>query len=135
MNPANTKQKASFDDWLKELGEMIVQIRKKQNLKQFQLAKLCDVSPSVIAKIENKGQNMRCSTLWKIADVLNQDLKIVFHDKGETFFSKRIQDAESKQSFNFTTTSPNFSYGEQNTAPIEQPKTTCVRSNSVICHE
>ncbi len=46
-------------------------MRKEMGYTQIQLAELCGLSQSLIARIENKGVNPRLSTLKKIVDVLN----------------------------------------------------------------
>ena len=66
----------------------ITSIRKLQGLSQADLAKLCDTTQQQIAKIEVGTVDPKLSTLMKIADALNVEVKELFYTKKE--FEKDI---------------------------------------------
>ena len=57
------------------IGLKIKQIRKEKNLKQIDLASLCNLEQSSIARIESGRTNPTISNLYKIADALEIDIK------------------------------------------------------------
>lgn len=61
----------------KELGEAIRSLRKKQQLKQIDLARKASVRQALISDIENGINATRLDTLLKILAALNMDLAIV----------------------------------------------------------
>ncbi len=69
-----------FNLFIKELGDIIAKYRKESGFTQREFAQRIQVHQSVVAKIES-GQNMTCSTLWKISQALNLPLTISFIQK------------------------------------------------------
>ena len=74
------KKDMEFESWLFELALNIVRIRKDKKYSQEKFAKKLGMSQSAVARIES-GQNMKCSTIWKISDVLGVNLEIFGADK------------------------------------------------------
>ncbi len=64
-----------FESWLFELSLNIAKLRKEKGYSQEEFAEKLGMSQSAIARIES-GQNMKCSTVWKISDVLEVELEI-----------------------------------------------------------
>ena len=73
----NPEKKEEFRKWLVELGNEISNLRWAQQLTQHDFAKKLGISQSVVARIE-KGQNMRCSTIWEIGKALHLPPEIIF---------------------------------------------------------
>ncbi len=67
------RQKPLFD-----AQRAIIDARLEQGLSQRALAHKIGISPSDLSKIERGEQNTTIQTLYKIADVLNKDVKISF---------------------------------------------------------
>ena len=65
-------------DYLKFLGENIVKIRKKNNLKQERLSDLLDIDDGSLRRIESGRTNPTTITLLRIANVLNIEVKDLF---------------------------------------------------------
>ena len=76
------RTRMGFKVWLMELGDKIAELRKSLGYSQAAFAEKMDVSQTVIARIES-CQNMKCSTLWKISDILDVDLKVFGVSKKE----------------------------------------------------
>ncbi len=64
------KEAVKFESWLIKLGLNIALLREERGLSQVEFGKLINATQSVVARIES-GQNMTCSTIWKISEVLN----------------------------------------------------------------
>ncbi len=64
-----------INDWRERLGSRIKELRKKNNYSQQSLAVACNVTQSLIVRIE-KGSNMTINTLFKLSNVLKEDLDI-----------------------------------------------------------
>ncbi len=60
------------------LGEKIAEVRKKQNLSIRDLAKLADVTPSLLSQIERGLANPSVNSLKSIASSLNVPLFTIF---------------------------------------------------------
>lgn len=60
------------------LGEKIAEVRKKQNLSIRDLAKLADVTPSLLSQIERGLANPSVNSLKSIASSLNVTLFTFF---------------------------------------------------------
>ena len=69
------KSGIEFQSWLLQISINISKFRKSQGYTQKKFAEALDITQSAVARIES-GQNMKCSTLWKISDVLNLNLEI-----------------------------------------------------------
>jgi len=61
-----------------EIAYKIVQLRKKQNLSQKELARRLGTTQSAIARMEAGQQNITTDTLQKIALIFDRKLKIEF---------------------------------------------------------
>lgn len=59
------------------IGEIIKQIREKQNLTQDQLAHLLKINKSNISKIENNVKSIRMDTFFRIIKALNAKMTII----------------------------------------------------------
>src|SRR5215831_14719481 len=53
------------------IGEIIKQIREKQNLTQDELAQLLNINKSNISKIENNLKSIRMDTFFRVIEALN----------------------------------------------------------------
>lgn len=62
-----------------EISNSILQMRKKNNMTQTQLAKKVGTTQSNIARMESGQQNFTIETLDKIASVFGKDLKVSFN--------------------------------------------------------
>ncbi|MFZ5391380.1 MAG: helix-turn-helix transcriptional regulator [Patescibacteria group bacterium] len=61
-----------------EIAYQVLQLRKKENMSQADLAKKLGTSQSNVARLEAGEQNFTAQTLQKIAVVFNRDLKVEF---------------------------------------------------------
>ena len=61
---------------LKECGKRIQQFRKERGLTQEQLAEKLDTKKSVISRMENHSEDIRLSTLQKVASVFGKQLRV-----------------------------------------------------------
>jgi transcriptional regulator with XRE-family HTH domain len=84
-----------------KLGFKIKELRKKRNLKQFQLAELVGIETTSICKIENGHHFPNEDNLEKIAAALNVDINDLFsfkHQKDKNFLifdiNKMIESAD-----------------------------------------
>jgi predicted transcriptional regulator len=59
----------------------ITQLRKKQDVTQKRLAKLCTTTQQQIAKIENGHVDLKLSTLNRLAEALKCEVKDLFYSK------------------------------------------------------
>ena len=73
-----TKERNQFDFELKLeiLGEMIKKTRKEKNMTQEQLGKLIGVKKAQISKIENHTKDVRLSTILRVFDALQANVKL-----------------------------------------------------------
>lgn len=60
---------------LKEIGNNIVTIRKRQGLTQEDLAGLADMDRSYLSEIENGHKNLSVLSLFRIAEALKVDVQ------------------------------------------------------------
>lgn len=58
----------------KKIGETIKTIRTEKSLKQADLAKVIDSTPALISNIENGGQSIQLSDLYKIAEFFKKEV-------------------------------------------------------------
>jgi len=59
-----------------KIGLMIKELRLKKGMTQEELAKKMKTKKSVISRMENHSEDMRLSTLEKVAEVFGKKLKI-----------------------------------------------------------
>ncbi len=71
---------ANFDEGYAEfkIGIIVRNLRKKAGLTQEELAKKLHTQKSAISRIENQSEDIRISTLFKIAAVLGKHININF---------------------------------------------------------
>ncbi|MBI5412483.1 helix-turn-helix transcriptional regulator [Candidatus Peregrinibacteria bacterium] len=74
------KQEMEFALWISLVGLNIARLRKERGYTQKKFAQKLGISQSAVARIES-GQNMQCSTVWTISDVLETGLAIFGADK------------------------------------------------------
>ena len=67
----------------KELGEIIRSERKKQNLKQAELAKIASVRQPSISDIETGEVSVKIDTLFKVVAALDLDFAIANREKDD----------------------------------------------------
>ena len=69
---------SSYDEGYAEfkIGLVIRKMRKNAGLTQQQLAKKLHTQKSAISRIENQSEDIRISTLFKIAEVLGKHIDI-----------------------------------------------------------
>ena len=67
------------------IGEKIAQYRKSKDLSIRELAKMADVTPSLLSQIERGLANPSLSTLKRLADGMGLKLRIEFVDKNSSF--------------------------------------------------
>jgi len=60
------------------LGKTISDLRKKKNLKQFELAEKCNITQAYLSHIENNNKEPHISTLREISKALDIPLPIIF---------------------------------------------------------
>jgi HTH-type transcriptional regulator/antitoxin HipB len=73
-----TAKREAYETSFKEelIGEIIKQIREKQNLTQDQLAQILNVNKSNISKIENNLKSIRMDTFFRVLEALNTKMTI-----------------------------------------------------------
>ena|ERR1700761_1702180 len=73
-----TVKREAYETSFKEelIGEIIKQIREKQNLTQDQLAQILNVNKSNISKIENNLKSIRMDTFFRVLEALNTKMTI-----------------------------------------------------------
>ncbi|WP_452597105.1 helix-turn-helix domain-containing protein [Pontimicrobium sp. MEBiC01747] len=64
----------SEKEYLQKLGNRIVEIREKKNLKQYELSDLLDIDVRVLRRIEKGKTNVQILFLLKITKVLDIEL-------------------------------------------------------------
>ena len=76
----NKEFKKHYDEYGKqlEIAYQILQLRKKKNISQAQLAKKIGTKQSNIARMESGEQNFSVDILGKIAEALGCNVKIMF---------------------------------------------------------
>lgn len=57
--------------------------RQQWSLSQRELAELCGTTQSAIARLERGSRPPRIDTLWRIANVLDCDLRVELHPRTE----------------------------------------------------
>ena len=57
--------------YLKNLGNHIIKLRKEQGLKQYELSDLLDIDVRVLRRIEKGKTNLQILFLFKLAEALN----------------------------------------------------------------
>jgi transcriptional regulator with XRE-family HTH domain len=65
--------------FLKLIGKRIAELRKEQGLTQIQLADLCEMERSAIARLESGTENITASTFYKLSKALNVTMKEFFN--------------------------------------------------------
>lgn len=63
------------EDYLKRTGQVISRLREEKGLTQEELAKLCNVQPAMISKIEAGQINVLITSLLGIARALKVDVR------------------------------------------------------------
>ena len=58
-----------------EIGDTIVSLRKEKRLTQEQLALECEISISYLRRIEHGDANPTINELWRIAEILEADMR------------------------------------------------------------
>ena len=73
-----TSKRAAYETAFKEelIGEIVKQIREKQNLTQDELSQLLKVNKSNISKIENNLKSIRMDTFFRVIEALNTKMTI-----------------------------------------------------------
>jgi HTH-type transcriptional regulator/antitoxin HipB len=73
-----TAKREAYETAFKEelIGEIIRQIREKQDLTQDELAQLLNVNKSNISKIENNLKSIRMETFFRVLRALNTQMTI-----------------------------------------------------------
>ena len=56
--------------YLKKLGELVVELRQKKGMKQYQLADALDIDVRVMRRIEKGEMNIQVLFLFELASVL-----------------------------------------------------------------
>jgi DNA-binding XRE family transcriptional regulator len=71
-------KREAYENAFKEelIGELIKQIREKQNLTQDELAALMNINKSNISKIENNLKSIRMETFFRVLEALNTKMTI-----------------------------------------------------------
>lgn len=64
-------KKLKFDIEIKQLGQVIKELRVKSKITQEHLSTLCDVDVRTIQRIEKGQQNISINLLFTISEVLN----------------------------------------------------------------
>jgi transcriptional regulator with XRE-family HTH domain len=62
----------------------VVKRRQEWSLSQRELAELCGTTQSAIARLERGSRPPRIDTLWRIANVLDCDLRVELRPRTET---------------------------------------------------
>lgn len=94
------EQELKFESWIQELSLNIMRLRKEKGYSQKKFADMLETSQSAVARIE-AGQDMRCSTIWKISNVFEVKLEIfgadkdMENEKAESFYVEAVNGAES----------------------------------------
>ena len=65
---------SSYEEF--KIGMMIKEMRLKNGMTQEQLAEKLDTKKSVISRMENHSEDVRLSTLRKVASVFGKQLKV-----------------------------------------------------------
>lgn len=71
------RDKFELDLEMDRIGEMIMTVRKQQDMTQEELGKLVGVQKAQISKIENNTKDVRLSTILKTLHALNARIKLV----------------------------------------------------------
>lgn len=76
----NPRIKRYYDEYGKqlEIAYQVLQLRKKAGMSQSELARKLGTTQSNVARLEAGEQNFTTTTLQKIAQALERDLKIEF---------------------------------------------------------
>ena len=61
-----------------KIGMIIKELREQKKMTQEELAKKLKTTKSAISRLENHAENMRLSTLEKVAEVFNKKLHVNF---------------------------------------------------------
>ena len=69
------KNELELESRIFEIGYNISQLRQAKNYSQKEFANMLWVTQWAVSRIES-GQNMKCETLWKISNVLWEDLEV-----------------------------------------------------------
>ena len=75
---SDTEFSAGYDSGYEEfkIGVMIKELRIKEGMTQEELAKRLNTKKSVISRMENHSEDIRLSTLGKVAEVFGKKLQI-----------------------------------------------------------
>ncbi len=63
-----------------KIGMLIKQLRLKEGMTQEELAKRLHIKKSVISRMENHAEDIRLSTLAKVAEVFDKRIQIVIEE-------------------------------------------------------
>lgn len=67
------------EEYQKQIGEKIAELRKKNDMTQSQLAQMCGLSQNHITRIEHGRYNVGLYQLKLIADALGYDIEFIKH--------------------------------------------------------
>jgi transcriptional regulator with XRE-family HTH domain len=81
------------------LGQRIIELRKKNNLSQTELAKQVGLSYAQIGRYETKGAQPPAEVLKKIADVLGSTADYLIYGNTEEKAQATLKDSELLQQF------------------------------------
>lgn len=78
--PVMEKKAAGDKEYYKKVGERIRKLRKEKNIRQVDLALLCDIDKQNMNQIEKVGLNLTLATLLRITKALNVDMIDLFKE-------------------------------------------------------
>ena len=67
---------AGYDEF--KVGVVLRELREQAGLTQEELAKMLHTQKSAVSRMENHAEDIRLSTLFKIANLLGRHVKIIF---------------------------------------------------------
>lgn len=82
-----------------DLGKRILELRKKKNLSQTDLAKAADVSYAQIGRYETKNTQPPAEVLKKIADALDTTIDYLINGDTDEKAKSALKDSELLQQF------------------------------------
>jgi transcriptional regulator with XRE-family HTH domain len=81
------------------LGQRIIELRKKKNLSQTDLAKIVGLSYAQIGRYETKGSQPPAEALKKIADALDTTVDYLINGDSDEKAKSALKDSELLQQF------------------------------------